>query len=162
MQPAPIPADDAERLVALHQLGILDTPAEERFDLITAAAVKRFKVPFSTISLIDRDREWYKSRQGVSAVQGPRSISFCGHALLAQHVFIVEDTLQDSRFVDNPYVAGTPYIRFYIGVTLHDYQTKQPLGVFCIKDIKPRHLTPQDIDDFKELAHQAEEELNAK
>jgi GAF domain-containing protein len=92
--------------------------------------------------------------------EGSRDISFCGHALLSEFIFIIEDTKLDPRFVDNPYVTGSPFIRFYAGMRLLDYQTKQPIGVFCIKDIKPRKLSVTDIDAFIELANRAEQEIN--
>ncbi len=159
---APIPKHDEDRVSALHDLAILDTPPEERFDAITKSATEYLRAPISTISLIDRDREWYKSRRGIEVSEGKRSISFCGHTLFSSKIFIVEDTLQDDRFSDNPYVAGTPHIRAYMGVTLHDRRSKQPIGVFCVKDVKPRHFEPADVTSFIRLAKKAEEELNAE
>src|SRR3990172_6950298 len=160
---APIPQDEQARLDALYKLGLLDTPPEERFDRITEEAVQRFNVMLSTITLIDKDREWYKSCSGTNtSTGGPRDISFCGHALTQEGIFVIEDTKKDPKFFDNPYVLGPPFIRFYAGVALHDHMTNQPIGVFCIKDNKPRNFNEQDISDLLNFAKLAENELNSK
>jgi GAF domain-containing protein len=160
MMGAPVPANEDIRLEAVHRLGLLDTPPEERFDRITAAAVERLHVPISTVSILDRDREFYKSCQGTLVRQGDRDVSFCGHALLSQLVFIVQDTLEDPRFADNPAVVGEPHIRFYAGMALRDRKSHQPVGVLCVKDTKPRAMQPGEIEVLMELAKQAEDELN--
>ena len=160
MLKAPIKNDEAERVEALKKLNILDTPTEERFDRITKIIVDRFKVPISTISIIDSNREWFKSCQGCNVSEGRREISFCGHAMYADYIFIVEDTLKDERFRDNPYVVNPPHIRFYAGVSLRDKKSKYPIGVLCMKDTKARALTTTDISDFMDLAAEAEDELN--
>src|SRR5689334_3646219 len=100
MHTAPIPPHEQERLDAVIKLGLLDTPTEERFDRITKAATKKFNVPISTLTLIDANREWFKSCQGTTDRQGDRAISFCGHALLSDTALIVPDTLKDERFKD--------------------------------------------------------------
>lgn len=160
MLTAPIKDDENERINVVKNLNILDTPAEERFDKITKKVVDRFKVPICTISIIDSEREWFKSCQGLDFSEGNREISFCGHAMYSDYVFIIEDTLKDDRFKDNPYVIGPPYIRFYAGVSLRDKKSKYPIGVLCIKDIKVRTLSAIDITDFMDLAAEAEIELN--
>ncbi len=157
---APIPDNEAERMQAVRSLNILDTPEEERFDAITRKAINYFHVPVSTISIIDSEREWFKSCQGVTERQGERTISFCGHAMLSQFITIVEDTLQDDRFKDNPQVTGEPFIRFYAGMALRERKSGHPVGVFCIKDTQPRQLNTDDIAAFMELANEAENELN--
>lgn len=162
MQFAPVPKNEYERLCALEGLHILDTESEERFDCLTREAIKRFSVPISTITLIDKDREWYKSVQGLRVNEGKRDISFCGHALLSQIVLIINDTLMDERFADNPMVKGEPFIRFYAGKSLYDYETKLPVGVFCIKDLKPRQMNVVDVSDLLDLADRAEKEINKK
>jgi GAF domain-containing protein len=162
MKTAPIPANEKARLCAVQNLKILDTESEERFDRITAEAMARFNVPISTISILDKDREWYKSAQGVEKKQGPRDTSFCGHALLREEIYIVEDTLKDLTFADNPNVTGYPFIRFYAGKSLIDIGSGLAVGVFCIKDTKPRTMTMSDIDCFLELADRAEAEVNKK
>ncbi len=160
MQNAPIPADEDKRLEALHRIAILDTEPEERFDTLTREAVEKLKVQMSMVSILDSDREWFKSCVGLDQKEGGRAISFCGHALLATNIFIIEDTLKDPRFADNPMVIGFPFIRFYAGVALFDYKTRQPIGVFCVKDIKPKKLTTAETAIIIDLAEQAEKELN--
>ncbi len=160
MRPAPIKLNDEQRVKALLDLGLLDTAPEPRFDNITKEAVKIFNVPISTISLLDKDREWYKSSVGLENKEGPRDISFCGYAIYAKIIFIVEDTLSDWRFKDNPTVINPPHIRFYAGVALYDKTGGYPVGVLCIKDTKPRKFTASDIDKLVELAKKTEAELH--
>lgn len=157
---APIEQNEEERILAVHRLAILDTEPEERFDKFTREAVEKLKVPISTVTIIDEDREWFKSCQGVDAKEGNRSVSFCGHAMYSSVLFVVEDTFNDPRFVDNPMVINPPHIRFYAGARLLDQKTALPVGVFCIKDIKPRKLTLEEIDIFMNLAKQVENEVN--
>jgi GAF domain-containing protein len=160
MQKAPIPDNENERLEAVHRLAILDTKPEERFDVITREAVSRLSVPISMVTILDSKREWFKSCAGLAEKEGERAVSFCGHALMAQNMFVIEDTLKDPRFADNPMVIGHPFIRFYAGFALFDYKTHQPVGVFCVKDKKPRTLTIQEMGIIFELADRAEKELN--
>lgn len=158
----PIPANEKERLAAIARLGILDTPSEERFNAITTEASRRLHAPISTVSILDKDREWFKSCVGLDQTQGPREASFCGHSLLAQDIFIVEDTLLDERFADNPYVVGEPHLRFYAGVSLQDQKSGLPIGVLCVKDVRPRKLSSGEIAALIELAGKAEKEINTK
>jgi GAF domain-containing protein len=113
-----LPLDECERLDALRALGILDTEGEERFDRITRLAKRLFGVPIALISLVDQDRQWFKSRQGLDASETSREISFCGHAILKDSALVVSDTLNDERFHDNPLVTSEPSIRFYAGQPL--------------------------------------------
>ena len=159
MQTAPIPANEKERLEAVHKLAILDTKPEERFDLLTREAVNKLKVPISTVSILDEKREWFKSCVGLDKKEGERAVSFCGHALLATNIFIIEDTLKDPRFADNPMVVGSPFIRFYAGMALFDHKTRHPIGVFCVKDTKPRKLNAEEISILIDIAERAEKEL---
>ena len=152
---------ELERLNILRSLDILDTKPEERFDNITKLAVEKLHVPISTITLLDEKREWFKSCQGLNMCEDSRETSFCGHALLASEIFIVEDTLKDERFFDNPHVTkANPPIRFYAGISLKHQKTGLPIGVFCIKDFKPRVLTNEEISTILELAKEAEYQLN--
>jgi len=160
MQVAPIPKNEKERLEAVHRMAILDTGPEERFDILTREAVEKLKVPMSMVSILDSKREWFKSCIGLDQKEGDRAVSFCGHALLAKDVFIVEDTLKDPRFADNPMVKGFPFIRFYAGVALLDNKTGQAIGVFCVKDTKPRSFGVDETAILIELAERAEKELN--
>lgn len=156
---APIYPEEEDRLKSLYAMRLLDTPPEERFDRITKLAQQIFKVPISTITLVDSQREWFKSCQGLPAKEGGRAISFCGHAIYADDIFIIPDTKNDERFRNNPMVVGNPYIRFYAGVPLKTTDGKR-IGVFCIKDTKPRKLNKEKISLLKSLANWAEIELN--
>lgn len=160
MQKAPIPSNEEQRLCSVYDLNILDTKNDERFDRITNEAQKKFQVPISTITIIDKEREWYKSAKGTEKKEQERDISFCGHALTSKVMMIIEDTLKDERFLDNPSVIGHPYIRFYAGKSLFNRKTGLPVGVFCIKDTKPRKFDLNEVNDFLEMATQAEDELN--
>lgn len=162
MQTAPIPEDEKERLEAVHRMAILDTKPEERFDRLTREATEKLKVPISTIAILDSNREWFKSCTGLDQKESDRAISFCGHALLTKELFIVEDTLEDNRFKDNPMVTGFPFIRFYAGQALLDYNTGKSIGVFCIKDTKPRKLSVDEVGLILDFANMAEIELNRK
>lgn len=160
MQFAPIPKDEQERLNVVRDMNILDTKPEERFDVLTREAMVKLQVPISTITILDKDREWYKSVQGLRNKEGDRLTSFCGHALLAKDIFIVEDTLKDIRFADNPMVIKPPHIRSYAGIALIDHKTGHSIGVFCIKDIKPRSFSLEELSTLADIATRAEEELN--
>ena len=160
MQTAPLPKNEAERLLAVKALQILDTAPEARFDAITKEATVRLHVPISTVTIMDKDREWYKSCQGIGMREGPRAISFCGHAMSVKDLFIVEDTLLDDRFKDNPTVIKAPFIRFYAGISLYNEKNGLPVGVFCVKDTQPRKLTMEEINIFLQLAAVAEDEIN--
>lgn len=161
MKKAPIPKNEKERLLSLHTLGILDTKPEERFDRITRIATEIFNVPISTLTLVDSKREWFKSCVGLPVKEGDRAISFCGHALLAKDVFVVADTKKDKRFADNPMVIGKPFIRFYAGVPIMDVRGER-IGVFCIKDTKPRKFPKSDQNILKSLSAWAELEINSR
>ncbi len=155
-----IPDNEIERLQSLRTLNILDTEAEERFDRLTRLARNMFHVPIALVSLIDENRQWFKSSAGLDATETPRNISFCGHAILGEITFIVPDTLEDERFRDNPLVTDAPHIRFYAGHPLRDYKGNK-LGTLCIIDHEPRQLSPQDAESLKDLAEMAEKELAA-
>ncbi|EEW09974.1 GGDEF domain-containing protein [Vibrio mimicus] len=152
------PENETERLAHLHKLGVLDTAAEERFDRITRLAKRLFNVPIALVSLVDENRQWFKSCFGLSVSETSRDISFCGHAILGRKVFIIEDASQDPRFADNPLVTGEPHIRFYAGVPLL-YEDKMALGTLCIIDRKPRQLSQDELIDLCDLAKMAEREL---
>lgn len=161
MLPAPIPENEEQRLLSLYKLGLLDTPPEKRFDLITKTAIKIFNVPISTLTLVDSKREWFKSCQGLPVHEGDRAVSFCGHALLEDEILVIPDTLKDDRFADNPMVIGEPFLRFYAGVPLISADG-QRVGVFCLKDTKPREFSVTDREVLKGLAQWAEVEINSR
>ena len=109
---------EEQRLAALDRYDILDTPKEEAFDRITRLTKKLFRVPFVIITMIDAHRAWSKSTQGIEFPEGPRSFSFCQHAILENRPLIVPDASRDPRFANSPYVIGEPHVRFYVGVPL--------------------------------------------
>lgn len=154
----PLPSTESERVQALHDLLILDTDPEERFDSITAYCQSRFEVEIALVSLVDTDRQWFKSTCGLDAQETPRNISFCGHAILQNQAFIVNDARQDPRFRDNPLVLGAPYIRFYAGVPL-TLSSGHNVGTLCLIDSKPRWPDTEEIDHLKVLAHLVAMEL---
>ena len=160
MLEAPIPVNEKERMEAVHRMALLDSKPEERFDVLTRKAVELLHVPISMVTIMDSYREWYKSCTGLNQKEGQRVVSFCGHALLAKNLFIVEDTLEDDRFKDNPMVTNFPFIRFYAGVALFDHKTHLPIGVFCVKGTEPKKLNADEISTLIDLASQAEKELN--
>ncbi|MHB8667392.1 MAG: GAF domain-containing sensor histidine kinase [Burkholderiales bacterium] len=151
------PANEAARLAALRALKILDTPAEQRFDRITAFAKDLFQLPIALVSLVDQDRQWFKSRAGLDASETPRSVSFCGHAILAAEVFVIEDATIDERFRDNPLVTGAPFVRFYAGVPLNAGGHR--VGTLCLIGHQPRHFGERDRGLLKGLAAWVEREL---
>jgi signal transduction histidine kinase len=155
-----LPPDEADRLAALRSLFILDTPPEERFDRLTRLAKRLFNVPIALISLVDANRQWFKSRQGLSVSETPRHISFCGHAILQDEPLVIEDALLDPRFADNPLVTGKPHVRFYAGQPLLG-PGNHKLGTLCIIDRQPRQMSPADLAALRDLAALAQEELNA-
>jgi phosphoribosyl 1,2-cyclic phosphodiesterase/DNA-binding response OmpR family regulator len=154
---APVPADEEARLRALHDAGILDSPAEERFDRITRLARRVFDVPIALVSLVDAERQWFKSRQGIDAAETPREISFCAHAIHDDRVFLVPDTLTDPRFADNPAVTGDPRVRFYAGRPVH--VDGRRVGTLCLVDRRPRELRDDDVRALDDLAILVEKEL---
>lgn len=153
------PADETDRIQALCDLRILDTPAEERFDRITRIAADLFQVPIALISLVDTDRQWFKSKQGLNATQTPRNVSFCGHAILGQAPLVVVDAMMDDRFRDNPLVTGPPHVRFYAGIPLKSVD-KHHLGTLCLIDFQPREFSSDDLRRLADLAAWAEREIN--
>jgi len=160
MIPPAIPVDEASRLDALRSLNILDTAAEERFDRLTRLAKRAFGVPIALVSLVDANRQWFKSCQGLSVSETPRHISFCGHAILRDEVLVVPDALLDERFHDNPLVVGEPKIRFYAGCPLAAPNGSR-LGTLCLVDRQPRALDAGDLEVLRDLAGMAEREVAA-
>lgn len=154
-----IPQDEQTRLETLRSLNVLDTLPEERFDRLTRLAKRMFGVPIALVSLVDENRQWFKSCIGLGASETSRDISFCGHAILGNEVFIIPNAIEDQRFADNPLVMGDPNIRFYAGCPLAI--NGQKLGTLCIIDQKPRHFEKEDLDALKDLASMAERELVA-
>lgn len=158
MEKPTIPVDETGRLMSLHSLRILDTGSEERFDRITRMAKRLFDVDICLVSLVDSDRQWFKSKQGLTACETPRDISFCGHAILSDAPLIVADAAEDPRFADNPLVAGEPHIRFYAGCPIHGPDGYR-IGTLCIVDALPRTLSIDDRAALSDLVSLVEDEL---
>ena len=154
------PQDEHARLETLRSLTILDTPPEERFDRLTRMAKRLFGVPIALVSLVDENRQWFKSCYGLSVSETPRDISFCGHAILGNEVFIIPDTVEDERFADNPLVLSDPRIRFYAGCPLSAPNGRK-LGTLCIIDRQPRRFGKEDLEALQDLASMVERELAA-
>lgn len=154
------PSDELHRLATLRAYNILDTLPEERFDRLTRLARRLFNVPIALVSLVDMNRQWFKSCQGLEVHETPRDISFCGHAILGNEIMEVPDAQEDVRFHDNPLVTGEPNIRFYAGCPLVVTDGVK-LGTLCLIDTVPRHLTEEDRQLLTDLACMAEQEISA-
>ena len=160
MRKPDIPKDEEARLKTLRSLNILDTSSDERFDRLTRMAKRVFEVPIALVSLVDDNRQWFKSCVGLSVSETPRDISFCGHAILGDEIFIINDATKDERFADNPLVLNDPNIRFYAGCPLRSLNGSK-LGTLCIIDQKPRSLNEDDYETLKDLASMVEREIAA-
>jgi len=154
------PANENARLNELRALEILDTDAEERFDRYTRLIKRVLDVPIALVSLVDENRQWFKSRTGLDARETPRDISFCGHAICHDDLFVVEDASSDPRFSDNPLVQGGPQIRFYAGCPLKSPEGHN-LGTLCVIDDQPRTLSPEDKEMLADLGDMVAGELAA-
>lgn len=141
--PAPIPDYEEARMLELLDLSILDTEPEARFEAITDLITSILDVPIALITLVDENRQWFKSACGISLKQTDRDISFCGYTILKESIFVVEDALNDSRFKNNPLVVEEPNIRFYAGAVLRGPKG-MPIGSCCVIDSRPRNLTERD------------------
>jgi len=150
---APLPSNEAARVLALHQYHILDTAAEKAFDGITFLASYICNAPIAVISLVDAERQWFKSKVGLSVSETSRDIAFCAHAILQQDLMVVADALRDERFASSPLVTSSPQVRFYAGMPLLTPEGL-PLGTICVYDRQPRELTPEQADALRVLAHQ--------
>jgi diguanylate cyclase (GGDEF)-like protein len=159
MQVAPKHPEEARRLAALHALKILDTDPEERFDRITRLAQRLFGAQIATVTLIDEDRQWFKSAVGTESEGDPRDDSFCAHAILDENeTMIVADARDDPRFADNPLVLSEPNIRFYAGRPVVA-PGGEPVGTLCVIDDKPRPAEDFDSEALAELAGMVEAEI---
>ena len=148
------------RLHHLRSLKILDTPPEERFDRLTRLAKRLFNVPIALVSLVDENRQWFKSSIGIDNKETPRGNSFCTQAILGDDIFLVTDATKDVRFADNQMVINEPYIRFYAGCPLK-YLDGSKIGTLCVIDTRPRSVSDDDLEAFRDLAELVERELIA-
>jgi diguanylate cyclase (GGDEF)-like protein/PAS domain S-box-containing protein len=155
MQSAQIPVDEQQRLESLRKLGILDTDAEENFDCLTRAAALVCGMPISLVSLVDAERQWFKSNYGLgAATETSRDAAFCAHAILGDDIFEVKDTLTDLRFADNPLVIGDPGIRFYAGAPLV-LSDGAHVGTLCVIGREPYVLSHTQREILVNLARVA-------
>jgi diguanylate cyclase len=153
-----IPADEESRLEELHELGLLDTASDLRFDRYTRLVSEMFEFPIVLVSLVDRDRQWLKSSCGLDVRETSRDVSFCAHAINAHGVMVVPDAREDPRFAGNPLVTGDPHIRFYAGALVHG-PGGQPLGTLCVIDRKPRDFDDIQCRRLKQFAELIESEI---
>ena len=154
------PVNEKERLSFLRDMNILDTPLEERFERITRIVCRSLRVPISAVSLIDEERQWFKSVQGMDIAQTGRAESFCAHTILEKEVFVVPNALDDARFVDNPLVTGHPNIRFYAGIPL-EVQDGICIGSLCAIDNEPREMDAEQLEILRDLSEMVKSELAA-
>ncbi|HSP31074.1 MAG TPA: GAF domain-containing protein, partial [Halomonas sp.] len=156
MQAPDTPHNETQRLVALHALQVLDTPTEKAFERMTQLARELFDVPIALVSLVDKERQWFKSHQGLDLCETSRDISFCAHAIAHDAPLVIEDTLQDQRFITNPLVGDLPHIRFYAGYPLRPVNG-MAVGTLCLIDRQPRYFSERDLKLLGSLAGQVEE-----
>jgi len=148
---APLPVNEVARHSALASYAILDTDPEPSFDDLSLLASFICKTPIALISLIDEQRQWFKSRVGLSVEETSRDIAFCSHAILQNDIFVVPDALEDERFRNNPLVGGEPHIRFYAGVPLIN-EEGYALGTLCVIDKSPRQLADGEKEALRALS----------
>lgn len=160
MQKPARPDDELDRLKALRSTGLLDSMPEARFDRLTRLVRRLLGVPTALVSLVDDERQWFKSAQHFAIEELPRDTSFCGHAILGDELFYVPDAQADPRFAANPHVTGEPYVRFYAACPLKSGQGYN-LGTLCVIDYTPRELTEEQIQDLRDVAAVAEREIRA-
>jgi predicted PurR-regulated permease PerM/methylmalonyl-CoA mutase cobalamin-binding subunit len=165
MLPAPTPPNEEERLVELNGLNLLDTPSEADFDRVTERLTNLFKVPIALVTLIDKDRQWFKSQAGLppdlaEARSTSRDVSLCGHVIAKDEVLIVRDLARDPRFANNPFVKENR-LRFYAGVPLRG-PNGFPIGSLCILDTKPREVTRQEQELLKMIAGEMMERIKRR
>lgn len=157
---APSPANESERVATLHGYEILDTEPEAAFDDLTFLASYICQTPIAMISLVDSDRQWFKSKIGVSQTQTPRDVAFCSWAILERDVFVVPDATQDERFSENPLVVSDPKIRFYAGAPLKT--NGHAIGTLCVVDRVPRELSPEQLQALRALSGQAQGQIDLR
>jgi GAF domain-containing protein len=157
---APRPANEAERVATLRGYEILNTEPEAAFDDLTFLASYICQTPIALISLVDSDRQWFKSKIGISETQTARDIAFCSWAILENDIFVVPDVSQDERFSENPFVVSDPKIRFYAGAPL--MTNGHAIGTLCVLDRVPRQLSPEQLQALRALSSQAQGQIDLR
>ena len=150
----PLTQQEQLRLAEIHRYEILDTPPENDFDDLVKLAALIFKVPISTVTIVDEHRQWFKAAVGLDVPETPRDISFCTHAIELEQPLVVEDTAKDPRFSANPLVLGAPHLGFYAGIPLRTSEN-YAIGTFCIMDQAPRQFSKAELEILRVLANQA-------
>ncbi|MFO7786356.1 MAG: ATP-binding protein [Halospina sp.] len=153
-----IPCNETARQQALEETGLLNPSADHRLDRLTEVARFSLSVPIALVTLVDNNRQWFKSRQGLNVTETERDISFCGHVIHQDRPMVVENAEDDERFADNPLVTGAPHIRFYAGIPLHD-DSGYPIGTLCVIDTQSRWLNEAQLDCLRLLADLAEQAI---
>lgn len=158
MKTAPIPADESDRLAELKALNILDTPREPKLDKITELVADVFQVPMVFLTMVDGDRQWFKSTFGTNVETTPRSVGFCAHTMLEPEAMIVPNATKDERFADNPFVTGDFHLRFYAGAPLHGPKGKG-IGALSLVDTEPHEFSAKQVEQLKKFAAIVEAEI---
>ena len=158
---APLPENEAARLEALHRYGILDTVPEQEFDDLSRLAAMICNTPIATVTFVDANRQWFKSKVGLEEQETPRDIAFCAHTILRREVLVIPDALEDERFRFNPLVTGEQKVRFYAGAPLITAEG-HVIGTICVIDHVARHLTPEQIEALKALSRLVVAELDLR
>jgi signal transduction histidine kinase len=161
MSRAPRPPNEAARLGALREATILDSPPDDAFDAVTRLAASLCQAPIAVVSLVDKDRQWFKSRIGIDLVETPRDSAFCAWAILGEDVFEVPDAREDARFADNPLLSSGPRVRFYAGAPLRT-EDGLALGTLCVYDRVPRRLSAEQRQTLGTLAEQIAARLDLR
>ena len=161
MIPPTFPESEGARLNALRKYEILDTLPEQVYDDLVFLASHVCSAPIALVSFVDHDRQWFKSKMGLEAMETPREISFCGHAILQNDLFIVEDALADVRFSDNPLVSDYPNIRFYAGAPIKT-DSGENIGTICVIDRVPRTLSSAEKNSLLALSRQVMSQLELR
>ncbi|MCA0184828.1 MAG: PAS domain S-box protein [Proteobacteria bacterium] len=158
---APTPSDERQRLEVLRSLNLLDSLPEPEFDRVTKLLARSLHVPIALVSLVDEDRQWFKSKVGLDVDETPRDVAFCAHTILRGEPLVVSDARLDQRFSDNLLVRGAPNICFYAGVPIRT-SAGHRLGTLCAIDSKPHDLTPDDLDTLRDLAEMISNEIQLR